>query len=494
MREISANVRYRLGRIGIVPSLLCASLLAVVVAVVVVQGWTLHIIAQSAEHAAQGQLDTNLAVLKQEMLHRGTDWRLAGDGKLTLNGKAADGLDKVVDDVARITNGVATIFAGDTRVATTVQRPDGSRAIGTKLADGPAREAVITHKSSFRGPADILGKQYLAVYEPLRDPDGRQAGILFVGVSMAAVQAMLADIVWQASLVALLVMLLVGVSSWLMLRVTLRPLRALAGAVQTISNGRLDVPAPCADRTDQLGEIGRALEMLRGKATQAQALEAQAAANQEAKGRRQEAMDELAQNFGKSLSGVLSGLIASATNMHGAAADMAKAAERTRSDMASTTSDAEVSSQNLTRVAAAAEQLTVSVGEISRQVGQASQSAQEAVEQARVTDERVRGLSDAAEQIGKVVDLISNIAGRTNLLALNATIEAARAGEAGKGLRDRGRRGQAACVADGSGDHADRPAGRRDPGRDRGSGERGDRRGRGHRAGQPRGHHDRRRG
>ncbi len=434
MQKVFSNAVRRLGRIGIVSTLLCASLLAVVVAVVVVQGWTLHIITEFGERTAQAQLDTNLAVLKQEMLHLGADWRLGDDGKLTLNGKAAEGLDQVVDDVARITQGVATIFAGDTRIATNVRKPDGSRAIGTKLAAGPAREAVITNRNAFRGPADILGKRYLTVYEPWRDADGRQVGILFVGVSTAAVQAMLSDIMWQASLAALLVVLIVGVSTWLMLRFTLRPLRALADAVRTISNGRLDVPAPCADRTDQLGEIGRALEMLRGKARQAQALEAQAAANQEAKSRRQEAMDELNQNFGKSLSGVLAGLMSSATDMHEAAADMARAAERTRGDMTATTSDAEASSQNLSRVAAAAEQLTVSVSEISRQVDEASQSAQKAVGQARVTDERVRGLSEAAGQIGKVVSLISDIAARTNLLALNATIEAARAGEAGKGF------------------------------------------------------------
>jgi methyl-accepting chemotaxis protein len=182
MGKFFMNLRRRFAGIGIAPILIAASLLAVVLAVVVVQGWTLHTAALSEEEAAQSRLDVDLAVLKQEMQHRGTDWRLSDDGRLTVDGKVAGGLDKLVQDVARITHAVATVFADDTRVATTVMRRDGSPAIGTKLAAGPARDAVIGHTSSYRGVADILGVGYFTVYEPLRDADGHRVGILFVGV------------------------------------------------------------------------------------------------------------------------------------------------------------------------------------------------------------------------------------------------------------------------------------------------------------------------
>ncbi len=425
----------KLIRFGIVPRLLIASSLAVVIAATVVQAWTLHIVSQSEYDSAQARLDVSIGVLTQEFRNLGSDWRLAGDGRLVLNGQDADaGLLKVVDDVGRITHGVVTVFAGDTRMATTVPRRDGSRATGTKLAPGAAWDAVIGHGQTYRGINDILGVRYFTVYKPLRDAAGRQIGILFVGVPHATVQAVLNNIVWHSALASLIVTCVVVATGYLMLRRTLRPLQALAGAVDTISDGHLDVAVPCADRSDQLGAIGRAVEAMREKAKHARALEIAAAADRSDKIRRQDAMDQLAGDFGTSVSGVLSGLIRSAATMRTTSGEMADAAAYTRSDLATTASAAERSSKNLIQVAAGAEELTASVGEISRQVDQASRAAREAVEQAQATDTTVRGLSQAAGQIGEVLNLIGSIAGQTNLLALNATIEAARAGEAGKGF------------------------------------------------------------
>lgn len=429
-----SGVSRRLARIGIVPTLLGASLLAVIIAVGVVQAWTLRIVAQSEQQAAQSRLDVDLGVLKNMLQRSGRDWRLADDGKLMADGKPVQGLDKAVDDLNRITGANATVFAGDTRIATTVKRPDGSPATGTKLAAGPARTAVIERNAPYRGMADILGVSHFTVYEPLRDPEGRPVGILFVGIPAAEVSVFIDRIIGQAALAGVAVITIIGIGIWLVLRGTLRPLRATAAAVHAISDGHLQVTVPCADRTDQLGAIGRAVERLRQTACQAAELESQAAADQQLKARRQAAMDQLTQDFGTSVSGVLSDLITSAEAMRSSAAEMAEAAEQTRHDMSATSADADQSSRNLARVAAAAEQLTASVHEITRQAGQAAAAARDAVQQAHAADATVQGLSDAASRIGNVLQLISTIAGQTNLLALNATIEAARAGEAGKGF------------------------------------------------------------
>jgi methyl-accepting chemotaxis protein len=85
-------------------------------------------------------------------------------------------------------------------------------------------------------------------------------------------------------------------------------------------------------------------------------------------------------------------------------------------------------------VASAAEELSASIDDISRQAAHAAGIASRAVNQARETDGTVQGLAKSAGRIGEVVGLINTIAAQTNLLALNATIEAARAGEAGRGF------------------------------------------------------------
>ncbi|MEI8396470.1 MAG: methyl-accepting chemotaxis protein, partial [Rhodospirillaceae bacterium] len=95
---------------------------------------------------------------------------------------------------------------------------------------------------------------------------------------------------------------------------------------------------------------------------------------------------------------------------------------------------AEQASANVQTVAAATEELTSSIHEISRQVSESTQIGSVAVDQANAANATVCGLTAAAQKIGEVVQLINSIASQTNLLALNATIEAARAGEAGKGF------------------------------------------------------------
>jgi methyl-accepting chemotaxis protein len=109
-------------------------------------------------------------------------------------------------------------------------------------------------------------------------------------------------------------------------------------------------------------------------------------------------------------------------------------AEEVNRQTTTVASAAEQATVNVQTVAAATEELSASINEISRQMNQAARISEEAVGEAKEAHDTIGGLVQAAQRIGEVVDLITDIAEQTNLLALNATIEAARAGEAGKGF------------------------------------------------------------
>jgi PAS domain S-box-containing protein len=103
------------------------------------------------------------------------------DGQLLAGAYPLNGANELPDKVREIT-GVqyATIFLGDTRVATNILQESGPRALGTRLA-GPAYDAIFRQGIPFQGEAFILGGSYFTAYDPIRDPHGKVIGALFVG-------------------------------------------------------------------------------------------------------------------------------------------------------------------------------------------------------------------------------------------------------------------------------------------------------------------------
>lgn len=428
-----AAIRTCLDRIGLARFLLGATLLAIVVTTSAVQAWTMHVVTRAEQAEAQRRLEINLAVLKLEIGRIGSTWQLQ-DGQLTLDGVVLNGRQDLVDVVSRVAGGAAAIFAGDRQVATNITGPECRRAEGTTFELGPARDAVLGRGETYRGEAAILGVPYLTIYEPVLDPTGRPVGIQFVGIPLTQQHAVLNALLWNSLEGAAVVVLVVGVLSWLVLQAALRPMERMATAVRSIAAGDLDRPVPHVLRRDQIGEIGCAIEVMQQKARQALVLDQRAFAERESRGRHQEAIARLTQDFGTIISGVLARFGEVASQMQRAAANSVGAAEHTRQDMQRTVLASEDSSVSLSTVASATEELSASVGEIARQITGAAAAALQAVTQAETAAETMRGLNVAASQIGNVVELINQIAGQTKLLALNATIEAARAGDAGKGF------------------------------------------------------------
>ena len=110
---------------------------------------------------------------------KGGDFRIRG-GNLLFGEYLVNGNNELPDKVREITGSNATIFMGDTRIATNILLKDGRRALGTKLT-GPAYDAIYGKGIPFRGETLILGSTYFTAYDPIRDSRGSIIGVLFVG-------------------------------------------------------------------------------------------------------------------------------------------------------------------------------------------------------------------------------------------------------------------------------------------------------------------------
>ncbi len=145
-------------------------------------------------------------------------------------------------------------------------------------------------------------------------------------------------------------------------------------------------------------------------------------------------IDSAIASFRPTVEKLLSTVSASATAMRSTALTLFGSSEQTSQRAESAVQAFHEASANVETAAVAADELSRSIAEISRQLTHTTNIVGLATSEARATDGEIGGLADGAQKIGDVVKLIRNIAGQTNLLALNATIEAARAGEAGKGF------------------------------------------------------------
>ena len=171
-----------------------------------------------------------------------------------------------------------------------------------------------------------------------------------------------------------------------------RPLAEMTGVMGRLADGDNTVEIPARDNQDEIGDMARAVEVFKQHAIEAGRLAREQEAARTAKERRSSAMEQHTQDFGNSISGVMASLAGSAEGMRRAAEAMAQAAEAVHDEAGTTAGGATKSSQDLTSVAAAVEELNSSVGEISRQLAEAADVARQAVQRAESSQSTMQGL------------------------------------------------------------------------------------------------------
>ena len=347
-----------------------------------------------------------------------------------------------------------TIFKGDTRVMTTIMK-DGKRAIGTKLQSPEIIKAVLERGETVFSHNNILGVDYNSAYWPVKDANGKNVGMWFVGMPIDELQRLervaISNSIWIG--VGLLIFQLI-LSFILGIKIS-APIRKITAYAQAVADGNNEAKLDVYSRDDmgQLADSLRTMEDNLRKLVHDASDKAEEARKmgEEAK----VAMEEARVAQAQAEQAKREGMISAAAQIEEVVGQLNASINDISEQVESTSGALDHAASRLAETATAMEEMNSTVLEVAKNAGGASDISnaakrkaeagseivsravvgiQEVQRQSQALRDGMTQLDDHAKAISQIMGVISDIADQTNLLALNAAIEAARAGEAGRGF------------------------------------------------------------
>ena len=174
---------------------------------------------------------------------------------------------EVVDRISKQFSSTAAIFARNgndfTRIVTTVKKNDGNRADGTNLGtDSKAYQSCINGRT-YIGDANILGKPYHTIYEPVLNNRGEVISILYAGVPKVELVQMITRLskhsVVMITLTMLAFIICIMVTIVLVVSWSLRPMKEIAQGVQELGRGHVSKRLVIKSK-DEIGELANTVD------------------------------------------------------------------------------------------------------------------------------------------------------------------------------------------------------------------------------------------
>lgn len=335
---------------------------------------------------------------------------------------------QTIDDFKKKTNVDVTVFWKKTRMVTSAIDKDGKRVTGTAIPDS-VYDKVMQDGKYFSDNVDIEGTEYYGYYETLKNADGSSQAIIFTGMPSSDVKAIYKKRLVNTTVFMIIITLMACALLAVVITFIVKAITKVIGHLDEVADGKLDfkIGEKLLQRSDEIGNIARSVHTLIG------GLASIVVNIHHSTGELAEFKDDFQKKF-ETINNSISNVNVAVDEIANGATSQADETQKVSSQINDMGDAITKTSQNVDSLTQSTEQMKEHNEQLDTTIQELMAISDRNKESLAAVYNQTNETNQSVMHIGNAVDMITDIAGQTNLLSLNASIEAARAGEYGKGF------------------------------------------------------------
>lgn len=335
---------------------------------------------------------------------------------------------QTIDDFKKKTNVDVTVFWKKTRMVTSAIDKDGKRVTGTAIPDS-VYDKVMQDGKYFSDNVDIEGTEYYGYYEALKNADGSSQAIIFTGMPSSDVKAIYKKRLVNTTVFMIIITLMACALLAVVITFIVKAITKVIGHLDEVADGKLDfkISEKLLQRSDEIGNIARSVHTLIG------GLASIVVNIHHSTGELAEFKDDFQKKF-ETINNSISNVNVAVDEIANGATSQADETQKVNSQINDMGDAITKTSQNVDSLTQSTEQMKEHNEQLDTTIQELMEISDRNKESLAAVYNQTNETNQSVMHIGNAVDMITDIAGQTNLLSLNASIEAARAGEYGKGF------------------------------------------------------------